>query len=84
MSFPVAAADLYSTRPSTAAVKKAAGKCTRGSIVPPKGIIGISDPHTLDPGVANLIHETGVKWVRAEFHWSKIQPTPGAEYNWRP
>jgi hypothetical protein len=30
-----------------------------------------------------LIKQTGVDWVRAEFHWSRIQPAPGREYSWR-
>ncbi|MFX0540913.1 cellulase family glycosylhydrolase [Roseovarius sp. S4756] len=44
--------------------------------------MGISDPHAGDPGVIRLIAETGVKWVRAEIFWNRIEQVPGGGYNW--
>ena len=79
-----ALADAYSTRPSDEVIREATAACTRGSVSPPSDIIGISDPHTLDPGVVELIAESGVKWVRAEFHWSRIQQYTNSDYyDWR-
>lgn len=64
--------------------RAATAGCRRGAVAPPSGIVGISDPNTLDPGVIELIRETGVDWVRAEFHWSRIQPAAGGPYDWAP
>jgi Cellulase (glycosyl hydrolase family 5) len=77
-----ALADLTSTLPETAAVTAATAKCAPGSARVPTGILGISDPHADDPKVIDLIDRTGVKWVRAEFYWSVIEPEPGAGYRW--
>lgn len=79
-----ASADLLGSRPSAEQVREATAQCRRGSAVPASGIVGISDPHTLDQAVVDLIAETGVRWVRAEFHWSQIQASPGAPYRWGP
>jgi hypothetical protein len=78
----MAAADAYSTRPTDATIRDATAQCRRGTVTPPSGIVGISDPNALDSNVIALIKDTGVKWVRAEFHWSRIQPMPNSSYNW--
>lgn len=77
-------ADLLSSRPSEDTIRAATAQCSLATRTPERGAIGISDPNTLDPGVIDLIRQTGVKWVRAEFHWSRIQPQPGGAYNWGP
>lgn len=77
-------ADLLSSRPSEDNIRAATAQCSLATRTPERGVIGISDPNTLDPGVIDLIRQTGVKWVRAEFHWSRIQPQPGGGYNWAP
>lgn len=78
-----ALADIYSSRPTDEMIREATAECKRGSVTPPTGVTGISDPHTLLPDVVQLISETGVKWVRAEFHWSLIQPFAASDYyNW--
>lgn len=73
-----------SAQPTAPEVRAATAACRTGDVRPPRGIVGISDPNTLDPAVIGLIRETGVGWVRAEFHWSRIQPTPGGPYEWAP
>ena len=78
-----AGAELYATRPTDESVRAVTAECARASVQPASGIIGISDPHTLDPGVIELIKEAGVDWVRAEFHWNRIQTVPGGDYDWR-
>lgn len=50
--------------------------CTPGSAAVPADVVGLSDPHTVDPGVFALIDEARAPWVRAELHWSVIQPDP--------
>lgn len=75
-------AELYSTRLLDESVRAVTAECRRAEVQPASGIIGISDPHTLDPGVIDLIKETGVDWVRAEFHWDRIQPVPDGDYDW--
>ncbi len=39
-------------------------------------MVGLSDPHAFEPGVIDLIEESGAPWVRAEIHWSVVQPDP--------
>ncbi|MEX0284555.1 MAG: cellulase family glycosylhydrolase [Paracoccaceae bacterium] len=78
----VGAADLLSSRPSEAAIRAATAACLPGRSTPPRNIVGISDPHTLDRRVIDLIAETGVRWVRAEFHWSQIQGGGTGGYDW--
>lgn len=79
-----ALADAYSSRPTDDMIREATAECRRGDASPPTGVTGISDPHTLDPRVMQLINETGVKWVRAELHWSIIQPFANSDYyDWR-
>lgn len=81
--FPVRAdADLGRSAPNESSVMAVTAECRRTSADLPQGILGISDPHAADPAVAQLIAETGVQWVRAEFHWSRIEPVPGAGYRW--
>ncbi len=75
-------ADLVSTLPKDATITAATAQCTRGTARVRSGILGISDPHAADPDVINLIASTGIKWVRAEFHWNVIEPVPGAGYRW--
>lgn len=79
--FP-AHADLSATAPDRATITAATALCKRGNAPVPSGILGISDPHAADPAVIDLIASTGVKWVRAEFYWSVIEPKPGAGYRW--
>lgn len=79
--FP-AHADLSATAPDRATITAATALCKRGNAPVPSGILGISDPHAADPAVIDLIASTGVKWVRAEFYWSVIEPEPGAGYRW--
>lgn len=74
-------ADLPSTRPSDSEVRAATGQCRRGDATLPTGVVGLSDPAALDSRTADLIAETGVRWVRAEFHWSRIQAEKGG-YAW--
>lgn len=81
---PDASADIVSSRPSDEQVKAATAQCRLGSARLPRKVIGISDPHTLETRVQDLIIETGVDWVRAEFHWSQIEPVPGGGYRWGP
>ncbi|MEZ4239253.1 MAG: hypothetical protein R3F59_24485 [Myxococcota bacterium] len=50
--------------------------CERGLVVPPTGVVGISDPSLLEPGVVELVGESRAPWVRAEIHWSLVQPDP--------
>ena len=73
---------LARTLPSDSEIRQATAACTRTGAAIPTGILGISDPHAADPAVAELIAETGVRWVRAEFHWSVIEPVPGQGYRW--
>jgi len=75
-------ADLKSSRPSSLTIKNATSLCRLTTARIENEIVGISDPNTLDPNVINLISETGVKWVRAEFHWSQIEDYSGNNYNW--
>lgn len=79
-----ARADLASTVPDEALIRAATAECRRGSAPRVTGVLGISDPHASDPQVIELIDATGVGWVRAEFHWSLIEPTPGGPYRWEP
>jgi hypothetical protein len=79
-----ALADLMSTRPDDATVRAATANCKPASVTPASGIVGISDPHADDPAVARLIAETGVTWVRAEFHWSIIRSKTDGNFNWTP
>jgi len=80
-AFP-AMADLMSTRPGSEEVRAATAACHASTHQPERGIVGISDPHAMDPAVIDLIAATGVKWVRVEFHWSLIQPQFGGAYQW--
>jgi len=50
--------------------------CAPGTAVAPTGILGLSDPNTIEPVFIDLVDETGVKWVRAELHWSIIHSDP--------
>lgn len=77
-----ALADLMSSRPDDATVRAATSRCTPSSVTPVNGVIGISDPHADDPAVAQLIADSGVKWVRAEFHWSIIRSRTDGNFNW--
>lgn len=81
MAIP-AQADLGQSAPSEGSVVEATAECSRTGVDIPRGILGISDPNAADPAVAQLIAETGVGWVRAEFHWSLIEPVPGGGYRW--
>lgn len=74
------ATNLKSTRPDRDTILAATSQCSLASVQIPRGIVGISDPNALDPQVIELIAETGVKWVRAEFHWSQIEPIQGGGY----
>jgi hypothetical protein len=69
-------------KPSPKQVRDATALCVPGAASVPTGIIGISDPNTVDPFVDALIAETGVNWVRAEFHWSLIDPDSDGVYDW--
>jgi polysaccharide biosynthesis protein PslG len=75
-------ADLTRTVPDDATITAATAACEPGTVNPPTGILGISDPHADDPDVIDLIASTGVTWVRAEFYWSVIEPEAGAGYRW--
>ena len=77
-----ARADLLATAPDTDTVTAATAQCALGRAPIATGILGISDPHASDPEVIDLIDRTGVDWVRAEFHWSVIEPEPGGGYRW--
>lgn len=77
-----ARADLLSTLPDTDMITDATAQCEKGRANIPSGVLGISDPHAADPRVIDLIALTQVKWVRAEFHWSVIEPEPGGGYRW--
>jgi polysaccharide biosynthesis protein PslG len=77
-----AQADFTATAPDPATITAATAACTRGQTTPATGILGLSDPHADDPAVIDLIASTGVKWVRAEFYWSHIEPQPGGGYRW--
>lgn len=77
-----ARADLLSTTPDSATITAATAKCEKGTASIPSGILGISDPNAADPEVIDLIARAKVKWVRAEFHWSVIEPEPGGGYRW--
>jgi hypothetical protein len=77
-------AELEDSRPSAGIIRAATAACAPTSVKPQNEVVGISDPHTLDAGVIKLIAETGVKWVRAEFHWSRIEPTGQGNYRWEP
>ncbi|WP_134682276.1 cellulase family glycosylhydrolase [Paracoccus ravus] len=68
--------------PDPQTIRAAVAECRAGGARLPPRPVGISDPHALDPAVIDLIAQTGVKWVRAEFHWSRIEPKPGAGYRW--
>lgn len=78
----VRADDVGVTVPDPATIRNATAQCVRNPQQPPSRIVGLSDPNTLDPRVIDLIADTGVNWVRAEFHWSRIEPTPGGEFRW--
>ena len=75
-------ADVYTSRPTTTAIRQATADCTLGTAPKATGIIGISDPHAVNPKVIALVKETGVRWVRAEIIWSDVQPTPSSKYDW--
>ncbi len=77
-----ARADLLSTAPGIDTIKAATAQCILGRAPVPTGVLGLSDPHASDPDVIDLIARTGVDWVRAEFHWSVIEPEPGGGYRW--
>lgn len=51
--------------------------CTAADRAPASGVLGISDPNTLEPGVIEIVADSGAPWVRAELHWSLIQPEKG-------
>lgn len=76
-------ADIYDSRPSEEVLREATAQCRPAKVRPVTDIVGISDPHAIEANVVSLIQETGVKWVRAEFKWSKIQDSPASEYDWR-
>lgn len=50
--------------------------CVPGTGAPPTGVLGISDPNSMDPGVIAIVDDSGASWVRMELHWSIIQPDP--------
>lgn len=79
-----ASADLAGTAPDEATIRAAAASCRAAPGPVASGVLGISDPRALEPMVADLIAATGVGWVRAEFHWSQIEPVPGGGYRWGP
>ena len=83
ISLTAAQADIVTSRPSDEEIRFATATCTRGTAKIATGVVGLSDPHAAEPGVIDLIAETGVKWVRAEFYWSEIEPVPGAGYHWQ-
>jgi hypothetical protein len=72
------------TLPSDTTIRAATALCRPGTAAPPRNIVGISDPHARDPRVIDIIAETGVRWVRAEFHWSVVQPDGRGPMNWEP
>lgn len=51
--------------------------CTPSRSTPEDGIVGLSDPNTVQGTVIDLVEDSGVRWVRAEIHWSVVQPDPG-------
>lgn len=77
-------ADLASTAPSEGTIREATATCTRTSAQVPSGLLGISDPHASEAEVISIIADAGVTWVRAEFHWSQIEPVAGGGYRWGP
>lgn len=77
-----AQADMRKTLPDNETIKAQTAQCRLSDHKPAKGIIGISDPHTLNRNVADLIAETGVQWVRAELHWSRVEPALNRGYRW--
>ncbi|MEZ4320777.1 MAG: cellulase family glycosylhydrolase [Myxococcota bacterium] len=50
--------------------------CVPSDATPATGIVGLSDPNATEPGVIDLVEESGAPWIRAELHWSVIQPDP--------
>ena len=84
-SFPGAStADFSSTEPSESTIRAATAACVKTSAPVPAEVLGISDPHASAPEVINIIADAGVNWVRAEFHWSLIEPVSGGGYRWEP
>lgn len=79
-----ASAEPSGTAATAEALRAATARCSRTTAPIPKGVLGISDPRAREPEVIELIDSTGVDWVRAEFHWSLIEPVPGAGYRWGP
>lgn len=67
--------------PSDVTVEAWTALGTLGSATPATNVFGISEPHADLPRVAGLIAETGIKWVRAEIYWSKVEAVEGV-YNW--
>lgn len=74
--------DLVNSRPTSADLWNETRECRRTNADVPRGAVGISDPHAYSSEVVNLLKRAEVKWVRAEFHWSLIEPLPGAGYRW--
>jgi polysaccharide biosynthesis protein PslG len=70
--------------PDRATIEAATAQCTQTRANIPRGVLGISDPRALEPMVIDLVEATGVEWVRAEFHWSLIEPVLGGGYRWGP
>lgn len=59
-------------------------ECTPSDRTPARNVVGLSDPHTIEPVVIDLVEEAGAPWVRAELHWSVIQPEKGGPYDFAP
>lgn len=68
--------------PDSTSIRAITESCRPGSARIARNVLGISDPHAADPDVIDLIAQTGVKWVRAEFHWSQIEPVRGGPFRW--
>lgn len=43
-----------------------------------KKVFGLSDPSFLDDKVRNFAIDLGVKWIRMDFNWSKIETSSGS------
>ena len=75
---------LLDTRRGPQYVTDATAQGTVNPNAPGSGVIGISDPRTLLTSIVDVAVSVGAQAIRAEFHWSQIEPSEGSAYQWAP
>lgn len=68
---------LLATRPTHIEVINATKSCVPTKSIIAKNVKGISEPRLHEESISKLVANSGIKWVRAEFKWDKIESTLG-------